>query len=70
MTPYAQWAVGSTRHLLRWASTRTHLPVVVVGALGAVLAFRVARRTWFVVFELAVAFALLFVATRFGWIRW
>jgi hypothetical protein len=55
---------------LHWVSAHTGLPGVVIGALGLVLAWRVASRTWYVIFELAVAFALLFAATHFGWIRW
>ena len=67
---YVHGAESSVHHVLQWASSRTGLPIVVVAALGVVLAWRVARRTWHVIFELTLAFALLFVATRLGWIRW
>ena len=60
----------TSRHALHWASVHTGLPVIVVAALGLVLAWRVGRRTWHVAFELALALAVLLVATRFGWIRW
>jgi hypothetical protein len=46
------------------------LPIIVIAVLASILAVRVVRRTWLVVFEVAVAFALIFAATRFGWIRW
>ena len=68
--PYADAARASSRHVLKWASVRTGLPVIVVAALGVVLAWRVGRRTWHIAFELALALAVLLVATRFGWIRW
>jgi hypothetical protein len=55
---------------LHWASVRTGLPAVVVATLALVVAWRVARRSWHVVLELALAAAALFLATRLGWIRW
>jgi hypothetical protein len=60
----------SVRHALRWAAHHTGLPVVVVAALALVLAFRIAKRTWHVALELAVAAGLLLAATKLGWIRW
>jgi hypothetical protein len=68
--PTAQAALASSRHVLHWAASRTGLPVVVIAALALVVTWRVARRTWHVAFELALAVAVLLVATRFGWIRW
>jgi hypothetical protein len=68
--PLASQAENRAQEGLHWVSAHTGLPGVVIGALGLVLAWRVASRTWYVIFELAVAFALLFAATHFGWIRW
>ncbi len=68
--PTAKLAFASVRHALHWAAGRTGLPVVVIAALAIVVAWRVARRTWHIAFELAVAVAVLLVAVRFGWIRW
>jgi hypothetical protein len=68
--PLANGALSWGVHALRWVSEHTGLPGVVVAALGLVLAWRVASRAWHVIFELALAFVLLFAATRFGWIRW
>jgi hypothetical protein len=58
------------RHALHWASAHTGLPVVVVAALALVLTWRVAKRTAHLVIEVAVAVALLMIATKLGWIRW
>ena len=61
---------GAARHFVKWGAAHTGLPAIVVAALAVVLAWRVAKRTWHVAFELAIAVSLLFAATRFGWIRW
>jgi hypothetical protein len=58
------------RHVLRWGAARTGLPVVVVGMIAAVVAWRVGRRSWPVAVELALALGVLLLATRLGWIRW
>jgi hypothetical protein len=59
-----------TKHALHWASEHTGLPIIVIAVLASILAVRMVRRTWLAVFEVAVAFALIFAATRLGWIRW
>jgi hypothetical protein len=68
--PSAESALASGKHALHWAAAHTGLPVVVVAALTLVVAWRVARRTWHIAFELALAVAALLVATHLGWIRW
>jgi hypothetical protein len=68
--PSAETVLAAAKHALHWAAGRTGLPVVVVAALTLVVGWRVARRTWHIAFELALALALLLVATRLGWIRW
>ena len=70
LLPDVASAVAAGKHALRWAAGRTGLPVVVVAALALVLAWRVARRTWAIALELALAVAALLLATRLGWIRW
>jgi hypothetical protein len=68
--PVAEAALASGRQALRWTSGRTGLPMVVVAALTLVVAWRVARRTWQIALELALAVAALLAAARLGWIRW
>jgi hypothetical protein len=68
--PAARIVVQSVERGLHAVSSRTGVPVIVVAALAVVLAWRVGRRTWHVVFELALAFAVLFAATKLGWIPW
>jgi hypothetical protein len=68
--PLAAAAETHARHALHWISARTGLPAVVVATLALVVAWRVTKRSWHVLLELAVAAAVVFAATRFGWIRW
>jgi hypothetical protein len=58
------------RHGLHWVSAHTGLPVIVVAAVALLVGWRVARRTWHIAFELALALAVLLVATHLGWIPW
>jgi hypothetical protein len=68
--PSATSVLAVGKYALAWAAGRTGLPVVVIAALALVIGWRVARRTWHIAFELALALAVLLVATRLGWIRW
>jgi hypothetical protein len=70
LRPSAETVLAAAKDALHWAAGRTGLPVVVVAALALVVGWRVARRTWHIAFELALALAVLLVATRLGWIRW
>jgi hypothetical protein len=64
-------AVGpGLRVALRWAAQHTGLPVLVVAAIALVVSFRLVKKSVRLVFEVAVATALLVAATRLGWIRW
>jgi len=63
-------ATGGVRAALRAIAHHTGLPVVVVAAVGLVLSWRFLRRTLPMLIEVALAVALLVVATRFGWVRW
>ncbi len=68
--PIATAVLAPIRHLLHWGSARTGLPVVVLGVIAAVVAWRVGRRSWPVAIELALALGVLLLATHLGWIRW
>lgn len=68
--PSVTSALALAKEGLHWAAGRTGLPVVVVAALAIVVGWRVARKTWHIAFELALAVAVLLVAMRLGWIRW
>lgn len=68
--PTAEMALATAKHGLRWTAGRTGLPFVVVAALAAVVGWRVARRTWHIALELALAVTALLLAARLGWIRW
>jgi hypothetical protein len=70
LRPLAGSALLWGRHALHWLSAHTGLPVIVVAAIALLVAWRVARRTWHIAFELALALAVLLVATHLGWIRW
>ena len=70
LRPTAGSALLWGRHALHWAAAHTGLPVIVVAAIALIVAWRVARRTWHIAFELALALAVLLVATHLGWIRW
>ena len=67
---WAEGVLATALHWVRQGASHTGLPVIVVAALALVFAWRVARRTWHIAFELAVAVGLLFLATHMGWIRW
>lgn len=67
------WTVAlgeSVRSELRWASSHTGLPVLVVAAIAIVASWHVFRRTLRFAIEVALAAALLFAATEFGLLRW
>jgi hypothetical protein len=55
---------------LHSVAQHTGIPVVVVAAAAIVLSFRFARRGARLAFEMAVALALVLLATKLGWIHW
>lgn len=68
---WAHWpGMRFVRHALAWCSQHTGLPVVVVAAIGLVLAWRVAKKTAHVFLEVTVALVILLTLTKLGWIRW
>jgi hypothetical protein len=64
----AAWA--GIQHGVRFVAEHTGIPVVVVAAVAAVLAFRAARRSGRFFVEVAVVLMVLVVATRLGLIAW
>jgi hypothetical protein len=61
---------GGVRVALRWGSHHTGLPVILVAAISLVLSWRLLKRTLRLTLEVAIALALLVVATRMGWLTW
>jgi hypothetical protein len=57
------------RHLVLNVSRHSGVPAVLVAAVALVLVFRLARRFVHLALEIALALALVFAATRAGWIR-
>ena len=71
MTPSSSHAAGTTvRHAVDWIAHHTGLPVLLVAAVLIVISWRVFKRSVGLVVEVAVALALLLIATRCGWISW
>jgi hypothetical protein len=61
---------GSVRAGLEWASHHTGLPVIVVAAMALVASWHLFRRTLRFAVEVALAVAVLLVATRLGLLSW
>ena len=75
MTPSSSHAAGASlgtiaRHAVGWIAHHTGLPALLVAAILIVLSWRVFKRSVRLVVEVAVALALLLIATRCGWISW
>lgn len=64
----AAWS--HARHGLDWMSGHTGVPVALVAGTALVLSWRLAKKAARLMLEIAVATALIFLATRLGWIRW
>lgn len=61
---------GHARHALEWLSAHTGIPIVVVAGVVLVVSWRLAKKSARLLLEVAVATALIFLATKLGWIRW
>ena len=48
----------------------TGIPIVIVAAAVIVLSWRLAKKVFGLIVQIAFVSVLLFLATRFGWIRW
>lgn len=55
---------------VRWLSTHTGLPALVVGAILIVVGYRVLKKTARFAVEVALVAAFLIAATSAGWLRW
>ena len=67
------WAAllgGGVRNGLAWASHHTGLPVIVVAAIALVASWHIFKRTVRFALEVALAVAVLLVATRLGLLSW
>jgi hypothetical protein len=67
------WAAllgGSVRNGLAWASHHTGLPVILVAAIALVASWHMFKRTMRFAIEVAVAVAILLMATRLGLLSW
>ena len=62
-------ASGSALRGVASVARHTGVPAAVVAAAALVVAFRVARRAVHLIVEVALAIALVFAATRAGWLR-
>ena len=63
-------ASAGLRWALRWASHHSGLPVMLIGGIALVLSWRLIKRSLRLTVEVAIAVALLFAATRLGWLTW
>ena len=67
---WANFTGGGVRAALRWASVHSGLPVLFVAAIALVASWHLFKRTLRFAIEVAVAAALLFVATELGFLHW
>ncbi len=70
LATWGQALAAALRAGLRDASHRTGLPVIVLAAAAMVVSWHLFRRTLRLVVEMALVSALLFLATRLGWVCW
>jgi hypothetical protein len=72
-TRWLAWSAyvgGGLRTALHWASDRTGLPLLLVGAIALVATVRLLKQTFRFAVEIAIASALLLVATKLGLLHW
>jgi hypothetical protein len=67
---WASMLGGSVRGALFWASQRTGLPVILIAAIALVASWRLFKTSLRFAIEVALAGAVLLVATRLGLLRW
>jgi hypothetical protein len=66
----ARHAWAHARHGVEWLSAHTGLPATLLAGVAVVLSWRLAKKSARLVVEVAVATALIAIATHFGWLRW
>jgi hypothetical protein len=68
--PTAASIVPWARHIVRWLSVHTGLPALLVAAVLLVVGYRILKRSFRLLVEVALLAAALALASRLGWIRW
>jgi hypothetical protein len=63
-------AVAAIEASLRAVSQHTGIPIVVVAATALVLSYHFARRAARLAVQIGIVVAVLFAATKLGWIHW
>ncbi len=61
---------SAARFALRWLSSHTGVPALVVAALLVVVGYRILKKSARLLVEVALVTALLVAATHAGWLRW
>lgn len=61
---------GAARFAVRWLSSHTGVPALVVAALLVVVGYRILKKSARLLVEIALVAALLVAATHAGWLRW
>ncbi len=61
---------SAARFALRWLSSHTGVPALVVAALLVVVGYRILRKSARLLVEVALVAALLVAATHAGWLHW
>lgn len=61
---------GFAKMAVRWLSTHSGLPALVVAAILIVVGYRVLKKTARFAVEVALVAAFLLAATSAGWLRW
>jgi hypothetical protein len=70
--PWLHWSsiVATSKGIVRYASSHTGLPAILVAGVLVWAGYRILRRTLRWALEIAVVSIALAAATRFGWIHW
>jgi hypothetical protein len=68
----APWVmlVPWAKHVVRWLSVHTGLPALVVAAVLLAVGYRILKRSFRLLVEVALVAAALAAASGLGWIRW
>lgn len=61
---------GMAKMAVRWLSTHSGLPALVVAAILIVVGYRILKKTARFAVEVALVAAFLLAATSAGWLRW
>ncbi|HSO38096.1 MAG TPA: hypothetical protein VLT33_36460 [Labilithrix sp.] len=61
---------SAARFAVRWLSSHTGVPALLVAALLVVVGYRILKKSARFALEVALVAALLVAATHAGWLRW